>query len=97
MNAFLNELTPRRLLKLDDPSQHLTVRQYAVALIVTGLSAALWGFVTRSMFVVLMIFGTQILHIWRSPAANERPGPRLAAALFWGAFCAGAWLLMKLL
>jgi hypothetical protein len=95
MAGFRTEINLRGLFALDHPDQHLTPRQFAIALLVTMLSAVFWWYVTGSWILLVMVGGSQLNTIWRTPAASERIGSRVGTAFFWGAICAAFWLVLK--
>jgi len=92
VGAFFSEFKPRRLLLLDEPSRHLTPRQFGIALVITALAAAFWAYVARSPFVAVLVM-SQVITIWRSPTKHESPLMRLGAAMIFGAL-ATAWFLV---
>ena len=92
MSAFWSELEPRRLLRLDEPGQHLTPRQFTIAMLITAVAAAFWAYVARH-WIVAVVMMAQVVTIWRSRAAEERPLMRLGAALIYGAIVT-AWILV---
>jgi hypothetical protein len=94
MGGFFSELKPRRVLLIDEPSRHLTPRQFGVALLINALAAAFWAYVARSPVVAVLVMA-QVLNIWRSPAEHERPLMRLGAAMIFGAIATAFFLVVK--
>lgn len=91
----MSDFEPRRLLNLDEPSQHLTGRQFAIACTIITASAVVWGLLSRSWLVGGLTIALQLPQAWRTPVARERTLPRILVALGYGALFAALALVAR--
>lgn len=84
----------RRVIAIEPPDQHLSAQQFGWALLTLGVSAALWWWFTRLVFVPATILTVESLSAWATPRADERPVRRLVRSLVVGGIWAAVGVLV---
>ncbi|TMQ68316.1 MAG: hypothetical protein E6K78_01600 [Candidatus Eisenbacteria bacterium] len=77
------------------PEGHLSGRQLWIATLIAATAAVFWGLVTRTPFVALVTFLTQVFFAWVTPSHRERALARIASAFLAGGMWAAIGMLLS--